>query len=731
MEINGRRVGDELFTPGWTSYKKRLQYQVFDITDYLTSGANAVGLTLGDGWFRGKLGFRDGRNVYGESLALLLQLKLEHEDGTITWIVTDESWKAATGPILWSDIYMGEHYDARLEMPGWSSPGYDDRTWKDVRVVELPKNVLVASEGPPVRRIQEIRPVEILYTPSGDTVFDMGQNMVGWVRLRVKGRKGKTVTLRHAEVLDKDGNFYTENLRKAAQRTQYTMKGRGIEVFEPHFTFQGFRYVAVDGYPGKPDLDAITGIVIHSDMAVTGTFESSHPLINQLQNNIQWGQRGNFLDVPTDCPQRDERLGWTGDAQVFAETATFNMDVAAFFTKWLQDLAADQLENGSIPWVIPDVLGGNGSAAWADAGVIIPWVLFVRYGDRRILESQYESMQSWIRFMKSRAGDDYLWKGDAHFGDWLAYSTTRSDYPGATTDKDLIATAFFSHSTGLVEKTARVLGREEEARRYRQLRDEINTAFRKEYVTENGRLSSNTQTAYVLALEFDLLPPPLRSRAAERLAEDVRRFESHLTTGFVGTPYLCHVLSQNGYLDLAYELLEQETYPSWLYPVKQGATTIWERWDGIRPDGSFQSAGMNSFNHYAYGAIGSWLYGVVAGIRPDPEKPGFKKIVVQPRPGGTLTRAAARLDSMYGSILSAWDLQNEVLQLKIEIPPNTDAAVHLPHANIDEVRESGQRLGGHEGIRESSQHKNEVVLEVGSGSYDFVYPWQGGKDSSR
>lgn len=725
-ELNGERVGDQVFTPGWTSYDSRLQYQTYDVTDLLQPGENAIGVMLGDGWYRGYLGWSDRRNLYGERLALLLQLRITYTDGRVQVVGSDASWKATTGPILMSDIYNGERYDARLEQPGWSRAGYGEGDWIDVRLVDHPKDILIAPAGPPVRRIEEIAPVAILHTPAGETVFDMGQNMVGWVRLRVRGDAGTTVTLRHAEVLDRDGNFYTDNLRNAAQTVRYTLKGGGEEVYEPRFTFQGFRYVAVDGLPGAPTTESLTGIVIHSDMTPTGSFETSNTAINQLQHNIVWGQKGNFLDVPTDCPQRDERMGWTGDAQVFAPTAAFNMDVAGFFTKWLGDLAADQKPNGAIPFVIPDVLTrgsriGGGATGWADAGVVIPWTLYLVYGDTRILEAQYESMRAWVGYMQQRAGEDFIWDGDFHFGDWLAYSTDRSDYPGATTDKDLIATAYFAYSTSLLQRIAAILGREDDAARYGTLVNDIKEAFRSEYVTPNGRMASNTQTAYALALSFGLMPEGQEAQAARRLAQDVRAFGNHLTTGFLGTPLLSQSLSDHGYLDVAYALLNQDTYPSWLYPITMGATTIWERWDGIKPDGSFQNPGMNSLNHYAYGAIGAWLYRVVASLEADPEEPGYKHLRVQPQPGGGLTRARAALNTMYGLAVSAWELVDGQFRLDVTVPPNTHATVRLPHATLAQVTESGQAVDAAEGIARVSQEGEVVVVEVGSGRYRFAY----------
>ena len=720
LHLNGRRVGDQVFTPGWTSYKKHIQYQTYDVTDLLKSGDNVAAAWLGNGWYRGEIGFNNQRNFYGNKVALLVQLDIRYRDGRQEKILTDGNWKATTGPILMSEIYDGEDYDARREIAGWMNPGFNDQSWSGVKIGEYPKDNLIGPPGPPVRRIEEIKPVKILTTPKGETVVDLGQNMVGWVRLKVEGPAGTKVTIRHAEVLDKQGNFYTENMRAARTTLEYTLKGGGVEVYEPRFTFMGFRYVSVSGYPGQLTPASITGVVVHSDMTPTGEFATSNPLINQLQHNIRWGQKGNFLDVPTDCPQRDERLGWTGDAQVFARTAAFNMDVASFFVKWLKDVEADQLPNGSVPHVIPNVIGGAGSAAWADAAVIIPWTMYQSYGDKRFLEDQYSSMTRWVEYMRQRAGDDFIWSEDFTFGDWLAFATTRSDYPGATTSKEYIATAFFAHSTDLVSRAARVLGKQEDAAKYEQLLGKIKAAFNREFVTETGRVGENTQTAYSVALQFDLLPEALRANAAARLAREIRE-RKHLTTGFVGTPYLCHVLTRYGYLDEAYLLLNRQDYPSWLYPVKQGATTIWERWDGQKPDGSFQDKGMNSFNHYAYGAIGEWMYRVMAGIEIDPAAPGYKHILIQPRPGGNFTEVKAAHQTMYGRVSSAWEMKDGKFTLAIEIPANTRATVRLPKATLAKVTEGGQPLAAGNGIGSMKQDGEAVVVELGSGQYRFVY----------
>jgi len=690
LQLNGKRVGDQYFTPGWTAYDFRYQYQTYDVTWMIKSGANALGAMLGDGWFRGHMGFDGRKQNYGKKVALLAQLEITYVDGMKEIVATDGNWKAATGAVRLSDIYDGETYDARLEKKGWSSTGYDDKGWKGVSVADPPKAKLVAASGPAVEEVQEIKAEKVLKTPGGDTVIDMGQNMVGWIKFRVTAPAGTTITLRHAEVLDKAGNFYTENLRDAKETIRFTASGNGTEVFEPHFTFQGFRYVAVSGWPGEVKTEDFTGVVVHSAIERTGTFESSSSLLNQLEHNIIWGQKGNFLDVPTDCPQRDERLGWTGDAQVFSPTASFNFATAGFYEKWLKDLTLDQQDDGAVPHVIPNVLshatrrGDSASSGWADVAVVVPWTVYQAFGDRRVLQEQYPSMKAWVEYMRRQAGDKYLYNTGFTFGDWLAFATTDSDYPGATTDKDFIQTAYFARSTELLAKTAAVLGKKDEAAEYEDLEKKIKEAFMREFVTPSGRLSSNTQTAYTLALTFDLLPASMRAEAADRLAADVRKF-GHLTTGFLGASNLCWALSDSGHMDEAYMLLNRKEYPSWLYPVIKGATTIWERWDGIKEDGSFQDAGMNSFNHYAYGAIGMWMYSVVAGIGIDEARPGYKHIVFAPRPGGGLTYARASVDSLYGKVSSGWTIADGKLKLKVEVPPNTTATVKMPSGKVEEV----------------------------------------------
>lgn len=720
--INGKRVGEAFLTPGWTSYNKRLQYQVYDVTALLQQGSNTIGAALGSGWYRGDIGWEGNKNYFGRYLALLLQLEIAYTDGSIETVVTDDTWKSATGAIRSSEIYNGEVCDAREEKKGWSTTAYNDKDWSRVRIKEAPPTNLVATYNQPVTKHEVFSPVKIFRTPKGELVADFGQNLVGFVQLKLHGKRGDSVKISHAEVLDKAGNFYTENLRKARQQNMYILRGDGEENFAPHFTFQGFRYVKLEGFPGDLKPENLTAVSLYSDMPVTGRFTTSHPLLNQLQHNIEWGQKGNFLDVPTDCPQRDERLGWTGDAQVFSRTASFNMDVRNFFSKWLKDVAADQLPNGAVPFVVPNVInpGASASAGWADVATIVPWNLYLAYGDKKILEEQYPSMKAWVKFMQDNSTGD-LWNKGFHFGDWLFYRPDDdNDGRAAITDKYLIAQAFYAHSTQLLANTAKVLGKEEDVATYTALLQKIKAAFLKEYMTPNGRLVSGSQTAYVLALQFDLLPEELRKQAAERLVQNIRSYDTHLTTGFLGTPYLCHVLSKFGYADVAYQLLLQETYPSWLYPVKMGATTIWERWDGQKPDSTFQNPGMNSFNHYAYGAIGDWMYRVMAGLDTDPAAPGYKHLVIKPQPGEKLSSVAAELETPYGKAGSQWKKENGRLTMDVVIPANTTATVFIPAKAAADVQEGGRALSLSKDIQQKGMNNGYLEVELGSGQYRFT-----------
>ncbi len=723
-EINGKRVGDAYLTPGWTAYQHRIQYQAYDVTNLLQSGDNAVGVTLGSGWFRSYIAWNGNRESYGKELALLFQLDIEYSDGSHELIVSDENWKFSMGPILDSEIYHGETMDARLNKNGWSTVGYNDSDWKPVAIKEAGNAQIVATYNEPIRKQERFAPKRIFTTPKGERVIDFGQNLVGWVEVKVTGPAGSKVTLLHAEVLDKAGNFYIENLRSAKQQCSYTLAGTGQEeFFEPHFTFQGFRYIRVVDYPGEFTEANFTAVALYSDMPKTGNFTCSNPLVNQLQSNIQWGQRGNFLDVPTDCPQRDERLGWTGDAQAFARTATFNHNVHGFYYKWLKDLALDQRPDGSVPFVIPNVLGENscGSTGWADAATIIPWDSYLAYGDRRILEAQYPSMKAWVDYMTAQSKDD-LWNTGFHFGDWLFYSENNDNIGNsAVTYKPLLQQCFWAHSTQLLINAANVLGKREDVMAYTRLLDRIKSAFGREYMTPNGGLMSATQTAYVLALNFDMMPQGLRAQAANRLVENIRRYGTHHTTGFLGTPYICHVLTRFGYADVAYELFLREKYPSWLYPVTMGATTIWERWDGIKPDSTFEEASMNSFNHYAYGAIGDWMYRAVAGIDTETGSSGYKRITVKPHIQKGLSEAKAEYLTPYGNLVSHWKVDNGQTTLIVEVPANTTATIYLPTQNPDTVTENGQPLSAG-GFTIGSMSGGYLPLSnVGSGRYEFRF----------
>jgi alpha-L-rhamnosidase len=727
LQLNGQRVGDQYFTPGWTSYKHRLQYQTYDVTNLLTNGDNVIGATLGAGWYKGNLAWENQKHIFGNRTALLLQLHIAYEDGTEETILSNEQWSVAASAILMSELYHGETYDARLERTHWSTSQYDGAGWDSAEVIDHSKTILIAQENEPVRIIEEVQPIEHITTPAGETVIDFGQNMVGWVRFNIQGLAGQEVSIQHAEVLDQAGNFYTANLRKAKQTNTYILNGEGKECFEPHFSFQGFRYIKLIGFSGDIQLSDFVGIVLHSDMEPTGSFECSDPLINQLQHNILWGQKGNFLDVPTDCPQRDERLGWTGDAQMFIRTSAHLMNVAPFFTKWLRDLAADQLESGGVPFVIPHVLDENGysSAAWGDAAVICPWTIYLCYGDTRILEQQYESMKAWVEYMHTQGENEFLWNTGFHFGDWLGLDSKPDSYIGAT-DRDFIATAFYAYSTSLLVKTAKVLNKTGDFTTYTDLHAKILEAFEAEFITPSGRLSVNTQTSTVLALMFNLVDGTAKERTVKKLLELLEESKFHLTTGFVGTPYLNLVLSQTGNTEAAYKLIFQTDYPSWLYQVTKGATTIWEHWDGIKEDGSFWSTDMNSFNHYAYGAIGDWLYRYVAGIDTDEAAPGYKHIQIKPHPGPRLTWAKAALESMYGLVHAEWQLTegDTAMEIKITLPPNTTASIHLPNAQTASLLEDGIAIGQAKGVSELHQSDSGVSFDLGSGVYSFTYEYK-------
>ncbi|GLV57971.1 alpha-L-rhamnosidase [Dictyobacter sp. S3.2.2.5] len=720
VHINGQRVGDAYFAPGWTDYQQRIQYQTYDITTQLQQGENSVAAILGTGWYCGHVGFgMGGQNSnyqhYGSAPRLLLQMQIEYTDGNSQTIVSDENWQGALGPIVYSDFLAGETYDARHELGDWGQPTFQpDGRWQPVLVEERDTAVqLVAEPDQPIRVTQTLTPQSVTEISPGVFIYDMGQNMVGWVRLQVAGEAGTRVQLRFVEMLNPDGTIYATNLRSARQTDTYILKGQGQEVFEPHFTFHGFRYVEISGYPGQPTLDALTGMVAHSDTPPTGSFECSNPMVNQLQKNIVWGQRGNFISVPTDCPQRDERLGWMGDAQIFVRTACYNMDVAAFFTKWMRDVVDAQAPDGGFPDVAPRVvLKTNGAPAWGDAGIIVPWTIYQMYGDTRILEEHYDAMARWLAYLHE-ANPELLWKNKRHndFGDWLSIE--------ADTPKEVLATAYFGYDALLMSHIARALGREEDAEKYQRLFKGIGEAFTRAYVDEEGHISGGTQTCYVVALQMQLLPEHLRPLAARHLVKEIEKKNGHLSTGFVGVGYLCPVLTNSGYSEVAFQLLKNDTFPSWGYSIKHGATTIWERWDGWTTDKGFQDPGMNSFNHYSLGSVGQWLFQYVAGISTDQQRPGYQHIQLRPYPGDDLTYAKAEFMSIHGRIASAWQKEGGALTFTVTIPANTTATIALPATGDTQILEGGTPAEEADGVTFVQEEEERRLFELGSGTYSF------------
>lgn len=672
--LNGQRIGEDLLTPGWTSYGKRLQYQAYDVTKMLRSGINEVMATVTPGWYCGGMnwGNPEKRFRYGDDMFLIFQINVEYMDGGKDVLVSDESWEISPCEVTFANIYDGQTIDHTVQ---------DD--WQAAEAYLLPCDALVPTVNEPVRRRMSLRPVRVMTTPKGEKVLDFGQNIVGWERVRLQGAAGDVVKVRHAEVLDEKGNFYTVNLRQAKATSTYVLRGGQPEFFEPAMTFYGFRYICVEGVSGELNPDDFEAVAISSGFEDIGHFACSNETINRLQSNIEWSFHDNFVDVPTDCPQRDERLGWTGDAQVFFRTASFLGDVDSFFDKWLADLAADQREDGRIPRVIPDTFPDSRSrtdaTGWADCCTIIPWNHYQAYGDISVLEDQYPSMKAWVDLCISRAsGTGWLLREGEHYGDWLFWSKNNDrDGQSAVTSKDLIAQCFFANSLRIVAESAKLLGEKRDAAYYEEVLGKVRKAYMDEYVTPNGLISSNTQTAYVLALRFHMIPSVMNARAVERLVANIASYGNHMTTGFLGTPYICEVLTDNGRSDVAYKLLLQDSCPSWIYPVNMGATTIWERWDSMGKDGRIPDNGMNSFNHYSFGAIGDWLYRSAVGIRET--SPGYKTIRIQPHTGGGFGWMEASTVTPYGKVYAKWTAQNDDLtSLEVEIPVNTTAEVLLP-----------------------------------------------------
>jgi alpha-L-rhamnosidase len=716
--LNGQRVGDAFLTPGWTDYGQRVLYQAYDVTGLLRDGENVLGAVLGDGWYAGFVGF-DAKHAgahYGPAPELLARLEITGADGTVLTVATDSEWHGRFAAVRHADLLMGERHDLRLELPGWDSPGFDEAGWRAVRHRPRDDRTLAADPGVPVRVTQEISPVTVTRAADGAHVIDFGQNLTGWLRIRAGGPPGTSIRVRHAEVLDDGGRLYTDNLRTARQADEYVLAG-GPAVLEPRFTVHGFRYAEVTGYPGEPEAGDIVARVVHSDIPVAGSWESGEPWLDQLLRNIDWGQRGNFISVPTDCPQRDERLGWLGDAQIFARTACYNRDVAAFYAKWLDDVADAQLPSGAYPDIAPRLnFPGAGAPAWGDAGVIVPWTVWKMYGDRAVPERHFGAMTAWLDFV-ARGNAGYLRTRELghNYNDWLA--------PGSDdTPPELLATAYWAYDAALVAELADATGRGGEAARYRELRAKIGAAFADAFVAEDGQVASGTQTAYALGLHMDLIPGDLRAAAAGHLVAAVRAADWHLTTGFAGVGYLLPVLSAAGYTDVAYRLLAQRTFPSWRYMIDRGATTIWERWDGWSPERGFQSAWMNSFNHYSLGSVGEWLYRFVLGIDQVPGTAGFGRLLLRPHPCGPLDRAGGSYQSARGLVRAGWDRSGGQFTYRVEVPPNALASVRVPSADPARVRDASGGEPAATGDYPGLLGVGEAVFEVGPGRHEFSGP---------
>ncbi len=717
LYINGQRIGADELTPGWTDYRFRLAYQTYDVTDALVAGQNVVGTILAEGWYAGSVGWdtRHHAQHYGATPQLLAQLVIEHPDGSRTVVVTDGQWQDRSGPLRYADLLMGESYDARLELGAWTSPESSDEGWHPVAVSTSDISTLFAAKTEPVRVIEDLPAASVSPREPGRFIVDFGQNFAGRVRLTVHNAPaGVRIRLRHGEMLESDGELYTANLRTADATDYYVTGGATSETYEPAFTVHGFRYVEVDGYPGELSTSDIVGRVMHSDTPVAGDFDCSDAGVRQLVSNIRWGQRGNFVSVPTDCPQRDERLGWTADAQIFLPTACYNADVLAFFDNWLDDLAGAQDPDGGLPDVAPHLMTKRaGTPAWADAATIIPWHLYRVYGDERLLRRALPMMTRWVDFVHTN-NPDLIWRNrvGSHYGDWLQV--------GVRTSRDLLATAYFAHSAELTAQAAAVLGDTATAQRYRVLHDRIKAAFVAEFVDADGRLTGDTQTGYLLPLAFGLLPPSLEPLAVRHLVADLERRGRSITTGFAGVSLICPVLARYGHTDLAYDLLHDDRYPSWGYSIKHGATTIWERWDGWTEDTGFGPVAMNSFNHYSLGSVGAWLYSDVAGIDQAPESVGFRQLVLRPRPGGRLDSASGSYDGATGRISTSWSVTDGRIAVHVAVPPGAVATVHIPTSDPDSVQEGDAPLGSVAGIEVGSPVDGALPCVVGSGSYRFT-----------
>lgn len=718
LYLNGQRIGDEVMAPGWTDYHQRVEYQSHDVTKLMATGENALGAILGEGWYSGRVGHNQRRagNHYGGRPAFLCQLHIEYDDGTVEKISSGEDWKTQQGPICYSDFLMGEQYDARLEMPGWNQPQFDDDNWQPVEtfIPEPSAPRLEAARCQPTHEVSE-HPARYLHTTkSGAHIYDIDQNLAGYIRLEITAPAGEKFTLRHAEILDEDGELYTENLRHAVCVDRYIAKGQGRETFKPRFTFHGFRYVELTLPQGiAPQSVKLTGIAIQTDTPVTGTLQTGNAMVNQLISNITWSQRGNFLSVPTDCPQRDERLGWSADAQVFWRTAGYNMDVSAFLAKWFEDIVDAQLPDGAFTDIAPSrplnpyrQSAQPGAPGWGDAPIILAWQHYLRYGDKELMQKHYPALKRWMVHI-GEGNPDYIRRQAVYnnYGDWLNV--------GPSSDRTMIATAYWVHIADTMAKIAHALHENDDANTYENLAANIRDAFVNAFVNANAKIVGNTQTAYLLALDFDILPQDLRDKAAKLLRGQIDAADGHLQTGFLGVKHLCPVLSDIGASEYAYRLLLNTTYPSWGFSIAHGATTIWERWDGWTPESGFQSAAMNSFNHYAYGSVGEWLYARMAGIDWDQDDPGFRTIRFRPLFNKNIGWVNAKYQATTGEISSAWQMRDNDITWTITIPPNCRGKVCLP-ASPDKCTLDDRPVQTN-----TPEDKKQTNCTLGSGTYSF------------
>lgn len=733
LRLNGKKIGDHILAPEWTDYTRRIQYQTYDVSGMLRKGENIITAMLADGWYIGAMGtwgdprICRGKNYGSVDRKLLMQMEIETADSGMIHVVTDESWRIKSdGPILSADIYLGETFDSRKVPAGWERPGFNDSYWKKATVYPPPGCQIVAQMNQPVRAIAELKPVAVTEPVPGKFIFDMGQNMVGWCVMKLGLRWGQQVTLRYGEVLEPRGTLYTANLRRADQTDRFIANGKGVQVYEPRFTYHGFRYVEISGLAERPSLGVLTGREISSDVRSTGNFECSNPDLNRLWKNILWTQRDNLIGVPTDCPQRDERLGWMADAQIFSQTAIYNCDMSAFFTKWCQDIRDSQGKDGQYPDVAPEppALNFYNAPAWADAGVIIPWRMYQNYGDITVLKEHYESAKRFIDFVQRM--NPQLHRTDTlgnQYGDWLNCDSLNSrDYPlhHAELAHPIFNTIYFAVSSRILSEMATVLGRAEDAEHYARLSQAITDTLRRAYVGRDGSVSGGTQAGYALMMGFDLLPDELRPEAFDRLIGCLKEYRYRISTGFLSTVKLMDELVRGGRTDLAYRLLESHRFPSWLYQIDQGATTVWERWDGYVKGRGFQDPGMNSFNHYAIGSIGEWMYRHILGIQADPQHPGFRGFSIHPQIGKTLSWAKGSYRSINGMIASEWRVKAGSLTLHVEIPPNTNAYIYVPARDRKTVREGRGPAESAKGVKYVWTLSGAAVYEVLPGSYTFT-----------